>query len=72
MAMSASEYNRGFWDIRVNVMAAASAVVGLVLGPLLVAITGEYSLNAGVLCGLGLAGVVWLPIGWSMWRREAW
>ena len=71
MAMSASEYNRGFWDIGVNVMAATAAVLGPVLGALLVAITGEYSLNAGILCGLGLAGVVWLPISWSMWRREA-
>lgn len=60
----------GFWDYPTNIIAASLAVAGLILGPLLVAITGEYSLNAGILCGLGVAGAVWLPVCWSMRNRE--
>ena len=65
----AYECHCGFWDDRTNIMAATMAATGSVLGPLLVAITGELSLNAGILCGLGAGGAAALA---HSWLRRSW
>ena len=72
MAMSASEYSSGFWDIRGNVFAAGLALFGLVYGTLVAAVLGEFWVISAIPYNLGLVGAIWLSISWIKRKRAGW
>lgn len=59
----------GFWDHGHTRGALGCAVSGSVLAPLLVWITGEFSVGAGILYGMGIGGAGSLLLVRSMWGR---
>ena len=59
----------GFWDHGHTKGALGCAVGGSVLAPLLVWITGEFSVGAGILYGMGIGGAASLLLARSTWGR---